>query len=88
MFGKRLTEIEPIKKPVATYSRRAAERLREQNSLGKKVCVSIRTGMFNPEQAKYANGALVEPPYPTNDVRLMINAATQAVNRLFRPGFE
>ncbi|WP_122693400.1 DUF4113 domain-containing protein, partial [Pseudomonas viridiflava] len=26
-------------------------------------------------------------PYPTNDVRLMTKAATEAVNRLFRPGF-
>ncbi|PPS23429.1 hypothetical protein BVY11_30060, partial [Pseudomonas amygdali pv. morsprunorum] len=26
--------------------------------------------------------------YPTNDVRLMTKAATEAVNRLFRPGFK
>jgi DNA polymerase V len=50
--------------------------------------VSIRTGMFNPDEAKYANGALVELPYPTNDVRLITKAATEAVNRLFRPGYK
>lgn len=88
MFGNRLTDIEPIKEPVATYTQRAAEKLRAQNSLCKKIRVSIRTGMFNPEEAKYANGALVELPYPTNDVRLMTKAATEAVNRLFRPGFK
>jgi DNA polymerase V len=88
MFGNRLTAIEPIKEAVATYTQRAAEKLRAQNSLCKKVRVSIRTGMFNPEEAKYANGALVELPYPTNDVRLMTKAATEAVNRLFRPGFK
>ncbi|WP_062382963.1 translesion error-prone DNA polymerase V subunit UmuC [Pseudomonas abietaniphila] len=88
MFGNRLTDIEPIKEAVATYTQRAAEKLRAQNSLCKKIRVSIRTGMFNPEEAKYANGALVELPYPTNDVRLMTKAATEAVNRLFRPGFK
>jgi len=88
MFGSRLTQIEPIKEAVATYTQRAAEKLRAQNSLCKKIRVSIRTGMFNPEEAKYANGALVELPYPTNDVRLMTKAATEAVNRLFRPGFK
>lgn len=88
MFGTRLTEIEPIKEAVATYTQRAAEKLRAQNSLCKKIRVSIRTGMFNPEEAKYANGALVELPYPTNDIRLMTKAATEAVNRLFRPGFK
>lgn len=88
MFGKRLTTIEPIREAVATYTQRAAEKLRAQHSLCKKIRVSIRTGMFNPEEAKYANGALVELPYPTNDVRLMTKAATEAVNRLFRPGFK
>ena len=88
MFGTRLTDIEPIKEAVATYTQRAAEKLRAQDSLCKKIRVSIRTGMFNAEEAKYANGALVELPYPTNDVRLMTKAATEAVNRLFRPGFK
>jgi DNA polymerase V len=88
MFGNRVTTIEPIKEAVATYVQRAAEKLRAQNSLCKKIRVSIRTGMFNPEEPKYANGALVELPYPTNDVRLMTKAATEAVNRLFRPGFK
>jgi DNA polymerase V len=88
MFGKRLTTIEPIKEAVATYVHRAAEKLRAQNSLCKKIRVSIRTGMFNPEEAKYANGALVELPFPTNDVRLLTKAATEAVNRLFREGFK
>ena len=88
MFGTRLTELAPIKEAVATYMMRASEKLRAQNSLCKKVRVSIRTGMFNPEEAKYANGALVELPYPTNDVRLMTKAATEAVNRLFRPGYK
>lgn len=88
MFGMRHTQIEPITEAVATYTERAAEKLRAQNSLCKKIRVSIRTGMFNPDEVKYANRALVELPYPTNDVRLMTKAATEAVNRLFRPGFK
>ncbi|MCR8932142.1 MULTISPECIES: Y-family DNA polymerase [unclassified Pseudomonas] len=88
MFGNRLTTIEPIKEAVATYVHRAAEKLRAQNSLCKKIRVSIRTGMFNPEEAKYANGALIELPYPTNDVRLLCKAASEAIDRLFRPGFK
>ena len=88
MFGKRLTEIEPIKEAVATYVQRASEKLRAQHSLCKKIRVSVRTGMFNPDEAKYANGVLVELPYPTNDVRLITKAAIQAVDYLYRPGFK
>jgi DNA polymerase V len=86
-FGTRLTTIEPIKEAVATYAQRASEKLRAQHSLCKKIRVSIRTGMFNPDEARYANGVLVELPYPTNDVRLITREATLAVERLFRPGF-
>jgi DNA polymerase V len=88
MFGKRLTEIVLIKEAVATYMMRATEKLRAQQSLCKKIRVSIRTGMFNPEEAKYANGVLVELPYPTDDVRLMTKAAVDAVERVFRAGFK
>ncbi len=79
MFGKRLTEIGPIKEAVATYMMRASEKLRAQGSVCKKLRVSIRTEMFNPDEAKYANGALVELPYPTNDVRVLTRYATEAV---------
>ncbi len=88
MFGKRLTELAPIKEAVATYVMRASEKLRGQNSLCKKIRVSIRTGMFNPDEAKYANGVLIEMPYPTDDVRLLTEAAVGAVERVFRPGFK
>ncbi len=88
MFGKRLTELLPIKEAVATYMMRASEKLRAQNSLCKKVRVCIRTGMFNPEEAQYANGVVVDMPYPTDDVRLLTQAAVGALDRIFRPGFK
>lgn len=88
MFGKRLTELAPIKEAVATYVMRASEKLRAQNSLCKKIRVSIRTGMFNPDEAKYANGVLIELPHPTDDVRLLTKAAVAAVERVFRSGFK
>jgi len=88
MFGTRLTELAPIKEAVATYMMRASEKLRAQNSLCKKVRVSIRTGMFNPEEAKYANGVVIDMPYPTDDVRLLTKAAVDALGRIYRPGFK
>ncbi|RBL70080.1 translesion error-prone DNA polymerase V subunit UmuC [Pseudomonas sp. MWU13-2625] len=87
MFGKRLKELAPIKEAVATYVMRASEKLRTQDSLCKKIRVSIRTGMFNPDEAKYANGVVIDLPYPTDDVRLLTTAAVDALDRVFRPGF-
>ncbi|MHB2241101.1 translesion error-prone DNA polymerase V subunit UmuC [Pseudomonas monsensis] len=87
MFGKRLKELPPIKEAVATYMMRASEKLRAQKSLCKKIRVSIRTGMFNPDEAKYANGVVVDLPYPTDDVRLLTKTAVDALEWVFRPGF-
>jgi DNA polymerase V len=87
MFGKRLKELPPIKEAVATYMMRASEKLRAQKSLCKKIRVSIRTGMFNPDEAKYANGVVIDLPYPTDDVRLLTTSAVDALDRIFRPGF-
>lgn len=87
MFGKRLTQLPPIKEAVATYMMRASEKLRAQRSLCKKIRISIRTGMFNPDEAKYANGVVIDLPYPTDDVRLLTTAAVDALDRVFRPGF-
>jgi DNA polymerase V len=88
MFGKRLTELAPIKEAVATYMMRASEKLRAQGSVCKKIRVSIRTGMFNPDEAKFANGVVVDLPYPTDDVRLLTKAAVDALERVYRPGFK
>jgi DNA polymerase V len=87
MFGRRLKELPPIKEAVATYMMRASEKLRAQKSLCKKIRVSIRTGMFNPDEAKYANGVVIDLPYPTDDVRLLTTAAVNALDRVFRTGF-
>ncbi len=88
MFGRRLDTLPPIREAVATYMMRASEKLRGQGSLCRKIRVSIRTGMFNPEEAKYANGVIVALPYPSDDVRLLTKAAVQGLDHVFREGFK
>jgi DNA polymerase V len=73
------TEPATADEAVATYTARNAEKLRAQESMCKKMRISVRTGMFNLDEAKYANGVLVELPYPTHDMLLMSNFATQAL---------
>ncbi len=58
-----------------------------QGSLCKKVRVSIRTGMFNPSEAKFARGVICELPFPTDDTRLIIRAATEALDAIYRTGY-
>jgi DNA polymerase V len=86
-FGKRLQTVEPIQEAVTAFATRAAEKLRQQHSLCRQIRVSLRTGMFNPNEAKYANGLLCQLPYPTDDTRLIVAAAQEGISRLYREGF-
>lgn len=86
-FGERLHNIEPIREAVATYAARAAEKLRAQGSVCKKVRISIRTGMFNPNEAKFAKGVICELPFPTDDTRLVIKAASKGLDTIYRTGY-
>lgn len=86
-FGKRLHQIQPIREAVATYATRACEKLRAQRSVCKRVRVSIRTGMFNPDEPKFARGIICELPYPTDDTRLIVKAADQGLEQVFRQGY-
>lgn len=87
MFGKRLRELEPIKEAVAAYAARASEKLRAQQSLCKRVRISIRTGMFNPDEPKFAKGVVCELPYPTDDTRYITRAAIAGLEHIYREGF-
>ncbi|UAW97580.1 DUF4113 domain-containing protein [Halopseudomonas nanhaiensis] len=87
MFGTRLKTIEPIREAVASYVARACEKLRSQGSLCKRIRVSIRTGMFNPDEAKYAKGVLCELPYRTDDTRLVTRYAIAGLEHVFREGY-
>lgn len=87
MFGHRVYELSALQEAVASYASRAAEKLRSQNSLCRRLRVAIRTGMFNPDEAKYANGALCVLPYPTDDVRLITQAALAGLERIYRAGY-
>src|SRR3989338_4021549 len=87
MFGMRLRTLAPIREAVASYTARACEKLRAQGSLCKRVRVSIRTGMFNPDEAQYARGLVCELPYPSDDTRLISAAAMDGLQQLFRDGY-
>lgn len=87
MFGHRLRELPPMREAVASYAARACEKLRAQHSLCKRVRVSVRTGMFNPDEPRFARGVVCELPYPTDDTRLVIRAALAGLEQAYREGY-
>lgn len=83
-------------KTLAKLANHAAKRWQRQtggvvditDSVRRDKLLSIRTGMFNPDEPKYARGVICELPYPTDDTRVITKAAVASLSELFQEGFK
>lgn len=89
MFGQPVTDIKDIKEAVATYTSRAAEKLRRQNGAAKTISVFIV-----PKQQSHNThfrhgpsvGTYIHLPVATSITNELIKPAVQLVDRLFEEG--
>ncbi|KTT25166.1 DNA polymerase V subunit UmuC [Pseudomonas oryzihabitans] len=87
MFGRRQYQFGALAEAVASYTARAAEKLRAQGSLCRALRVSIQTGMHGADEGRYANAALLNLPAPSDDTRVLNDYAQSGLREIFRDGF-
>lgn len=80
-------ELKVIKQALATYCNIAAKKLRAQQSLAKRISVTLRTSQFNKKEAMHLSYKNVQLPYPTADVRDITQAALFALKTIFKAGY-
>lgn len=88
MFGKPVTELNDLREAVASYTSRAAEKLRRQHSAAKTIDVFVVTNDYQREyqympQTIHSHCMLPEATSVTGD---LIRHAVPLVEKLFRPG--
>lgn len=83
-FGEKLTTLAPILQAIATYASRATEKLRKQKCFTTGIHVFLHTSPYEPNH--YSNAIAVQLPHPTDDTSLIIDAAQQAIKRMYRSG--
>ena len=91
MFGSAVTELEHIKEAVATYTSRAAEKLRRQHCAASCISVMmIAKEEQLPDAKRYHHGASISSyinlPIATSLTNELIKAALQLTERLFEKG--
>ncbi len=91
MFGSAVTELEHIKEAVATYTSRAAEKLRRQHCAASCISVMmIAKEEQSPDSKRYHHGASISSyinlPIATSLTNELIKAALQLTERLFEKG--
>jgi len=89
MFGQPVTELNDIKEAIATYTSRAAEKLRRQHSAAKVISVFIVPKEQNYE-VSFRRGATVSShitlPTATSSTHELIKPAVQLVETLYEQG--
>jgi DNA polymerase V len=87
-FGRPVTNISELREACALHATRTSERLRKQGSCAGALNLMISTSLHRPNRPRYCNHVTVPLETPTSDPRDFTLAAIQALDRIYREGFE
>lgn len=86
-FGEMLTEYTDLRDAVTTFCMRAAGKLKQQDGHASVVQVFIKTNRFRQDQKQYFNTHGICLPEATQDQSVLIKAAHECLNFIFRKGY-
>jgi DNA polymerase V len=86
-FGREITTRSEMEEALAHYAARAAEKLREQDSLASCLTIFIRTNSFKKDIRQYSNSYTVNFPYPTSFTPDLIRSALYGLKQIYQDGY-
>ena len=86
-FGKEITSREEMAEAVSSYMARAAEKLREQDSLASRITVFLRTNAFHEDAPQYSNSFTIDLPHPTAFTPELFRYALKALRAIYKEGY-
>jgi DNA polymerase V len=86
-FGRRVNNKQELIEAITSYTSRAAERMRKQNSIASSLYVYIRTSPHD-DKKQYANGVNIPLFQPSDDSMVLTNAALLGLDYIYREGFD
>ena len=87
-FPGMIGDIDQLKTYIANYAARCAEKLRKQNTVAAVVGVFISTNPFREDLGQYNNFAEVNLLTPSNSSITIVKKAMEALEKVYRPGFQ
>ncbi len=87
-FGKTIRQYDELAEALSSYTARAAEKSRQQNSLVSFLEVFLHTNPHRQDQQFYSNKHLIVLPEPTAHTPTLLQHAKTALKRIFREGLE
>lgn len=84
MFGVRVSQLALLKQALTAYTTRCAEKLRAQGSQCSVMSVSLNTSPHD-EGPQHHGSIKVQIAVPTDDTRLLVEAACRGLDQIFVP---
>tara|TARA_Y100001970_G_scaffold168379_1_gene205938 strand:- start:1241 stop:2518 length:1278 start_codon:yes stop_codon:yes gene_type:complete len=86
-FGKKVNDLQRLEEAVTTYCLNAAEKIRGDNQLCKRLTVFIRTSPFNKNRKYYSNARTIDLPIPTSNSIELVKNARRALKIIYKSSF-
>ena len=84
-FGRMVSDLQSLEEAVASYTARAAEKLRRQSSRAGGIYIFIRTNRFRQSDPQYSNAVMIGFDDATSDTATLIRAAMEGFARSIVP---
>jgi DNA polymerase V len=85
-FGRPVESLEEVIEAVATYTARAVEKLRSQESAASSLTVFLQTNPFKADAPQYAKSISRLLPYPSSFTPDFLTVAIDIVRSIYKPG--
>ena len=86
-FGREITCRDELEEALATYTARAAEKLREQGSVTALLTIFIQTNALKKTISHYANSISMRIAYPTDFTPDLIRYALKGLSLIYKEGY-
>ncbi len=83
-FCRKVTSLDEMKEAVATYTTRAAEKLRKEKKCAGAISVFVKTNLFKTNEQRYVNSHTIELPTHTQDTSTLIEHGFAALHLVYR----
>ena len=86
-FGHLISDLAQLRQAVASYTARAAEKLRRQQSHASALQVFLQTNPHKEGEPQYHPGIVVPLVEPTDDTRWLASLAVRGLEKIYKPGY-
>ncbi len=86
-FGRPVIALSELREAAALFTAHVAERCRAQHTLATRLTVFLTTNSFREQEPQHSGSVTIPLPRATADTLELLEAAAEALRRVYQPGY-